>query len=115
MMSAAFLRAVLVVARRDIVATVMSRGFLIWLATPIIALAFGLLIGVLTGGNTAKDEPAAAAVLDPGGNFAPWISDTARQERARSRYATLRSRFEALRPGELVMPSQLGDTQLLSW
>ena len=95
-----FLEAMFVIARRDIVATVVSRGFLIWLATPVLALGFGLLLGLLADGGEATAEPTSVALIDAGGDFVPWLSETAKLERARSRYDQLRGRFRTLREGE---------------
>ncbi|MBZ6377689.1 hypothetical protein B5C34_03640 [Pacificimonas flava] len=113
-----FLRAVAVIARRDVGATVMSRGFLVWLATPIIALGFGLLIGLLTGDDPEPAGPSNIAVIDAGGDFADWIEETARLERTRRRYDILRGRFQSIRaedelPARLETPAALLTTSQL--
>ena len=47
-----------VIARRDFVATVWSRTFLLFLLAPIIAIGFGVLIGQMT---EQADRPGAPA------------------------------------------------------
>lgn len=98
------LRAIFVIARRDIIATVGSRGFLIWLATPVLALAFGLLIGLITGDDAPASEPDSIAVIDATGDFERWVTETALLERTRERYRRLRARFISLRASEGLPP-----------
>jgi|TARA_R100000501_G_scaffold16352_1_gene29703 ABC-2 type transport system permease protein len=98
-----FVRAAWTIARRDITATIFSRGFLIWLAMPILGLLFGILASVAQGGGgDSSREPTSAAVIDTEGAFAPWLIETARLERARDRYAQLRRRFSTVRPTEAL-------------
>ncbi|MEE4348857.1 MAG: ABC transporter permease [Pacificimonas sp.] len=111
---ATYARGMAVIARRDIVATVVSKGFLIWLATPILALGFGLLIGLLTGSDPEPSAPTSVAVIDTGTGYADWVESTARVERARSRYGRLRARFETLRPEDSLPPELETPAPLLS-
>lgn len=61
------LEAAWVIARRDFVATVWSRSFLLFLMAPIIALAFGLLIGKTTSAaDIAASRPVIAVATDIG-------------------------------------------------
>lgn len=56
--------AALVIARRDFVATVWSKSFLLFLLAPIVALGFGGLIGQITGRADAEaTRPVVAVAL----------------------------------------------------
>ncbi|MGB7404095.1 MAG: ABC transporter permease [Pacificimonas sp.] len=96
-----FVSAMLTIARRDIVATVMSKGFLIWLGMPILGLIFGIVASLVQGDPDPERAPTAVAVIDGSGNFADRLSDTAALERARTRYARYQSRYRSIRGGEL--------------
>lgn len=55
----------MVIARRDFVATVMSRTFLLFLLAPVIALGFGGLIGGMAGeADAVATQPIVAVVAD---------------------------------------------------
>ena len=54
-----------VIARRDFVATVWSRTFLLFLLAPIIAFGFALLIGLMTRqADLQARQPTVAVVMD---------------------------------------------------
>jgi len=105
------IRAVWTIARRDITATIFSKGFLVWLAMPVIGLVFGILASLAGGGRSAP-EPTSVAIIDPAGDFAPWLQAVAARERTRSAYERLCGRWTAVHgdkpyPAELVRPSAL--------
>ncbi|MBV7255816.1 ABC transporter permease [Pacificimonas sp. WHA3] len=107
MAAPSFLAAVTTIARRDITATVVSRGFLIWLAMPIIGLLFGLGASLAQGGGDERTRPpSSAAVIDTDGGYAPWLLETAKLSRTRERYAQLRGRFTRVR-GDVPLPDAL--------
>ena len=54
--------AALVVARRDFVATIFTRGFLVWLLMPIIGIAVGFLSAAV-GASSARGSDTAIAVI----------------------------------------------------
>ena len=60
------LNAAMAIARRDFVATVWSRTFLLFLLAPIVALGFGLLIGNLTGKADVEAQQPTIAVISDG-------------------------------------------------
>lgn len=64
------IRAVWTIARRDVVATLFSRGFLLWLAAPIFGLLIGLF-GAAIGGATAPETPSVAVLQS--GDAMHWI------------------------------------------
>lgn len=104
-MNREFFRAVAVIARRDILATVLSRGFVVWLSMPIIGLAFGLVASLASGsGESERAAPEAIAVIDATGEFAGPLLEIAVLERVRGRYGRLRARFLEMRPAEPVAP-----------
>ena len=57
--------AALVVARRDFVATIFTRGFLVWLLMPIIGIAVGFLSAAV-GASSARGSDTAIAVIADG-------------------------------------------------
>jgi ABC-2 type transport system permease protein len=99
------IRAVLTIARRDILATVFTRGFLIWLLMPIIGLAVGLVASLF-----ADDRPpqasGAVAVIDATAQLTPWLQRTIEAEGTRAIYAGLRERFRAIHVGR-PLPAEL--------
>lgn len=104
------IRAVVTIARRDIAATILSKGFLIWLAMPVIGLVFGVLASLATGRDPAP--VIAVAVIDPAGDFAPWLQAADARERTRNGYERLRNRWAAANggaafPADLARPSAL--------
>jgi ABC-2 type transport system permease protein len=104
------IRAVLTIARRDITATVLSRGFLIWLAMPVVGLIFGLVVSLATGPE--QRTPPRIAVIDDGSGYASWLTQTAMREATRATYAQLRHRFTLFRkdtplPAPLSRPAPL--------
>ena len=56
------LRAALVVARRDFVATVFSKSFLLFLLAPLFPVTIGILFGGLTVQASTSDRPVVAVV-----------------------------------------------------
>jgi len=55
----------MVIARRDFVATVFSKTFLLFLLAPVLAIAFGGLIGGMTGeADALATQPTVAVVAD---------------------------------------------------
>lgn len=57
--------AAMVIARRDFVATVWSRTFLLFLLAPVLAIGFGGLIGGMTGeADAIATQPTVAVVTD---------------------------------------------------
>ncbi len=110
-----FLRAMFVVARRDIMATVLSKGFLIWLAMPFVGLLFGIGASIAQGGGDAPEEaPVSIAVIDAEGTFAPWLMETALIERTRVRQGDLRARFEEKYPRKALPDELVERPELLS-
>lgn len=111
------IRKVFTIARRDIVATIWSRGFLIWLLMPILGLGIGLASAVI-GSSMAERPSSAIAVIDPGGALTPWLKTVVERARTRSIYAGLRHRLDALDddrpfPPELARaPDLLTDREL---
>ncbi len=96
------MRAVLTIARRDITATIFSKGFVIWLAMPIIALVFGVLASLAT--ERSSPSATALAVIDTKGDFVPWLQKVADRERAQDGYDRLRRRWQATRQNEPLPP-----------
>jgi ABC-2 type transport system permease protein len=111
------IRAVWTIARRDITATILSRGFLVWLAMPVIGLVFGLLAS-LASDRPAPSQPMHVAVIDRDGGLAPWLQTTAARETTRGDYERLRGRWRAARgdaayPDDLARPAALlADSEL---
>lgn len=97
------IRAVLTIARRDILATVFTRGFLIWLLMPIIGLAIGL-VASLFADDDAPRPAGAIAVIDRTGELTPWLQRTVEAGRTRATYAGLRERFRAIHAGRPLPP-----------
>lgn len=97
------IRAVLIIARRDILATVFTRGFLIWLLMPLIGLAIGIVASMLAGGS---GDPSARsiAVVDPQDRLQPWLKRAAEEAQTRATYAGLRDRFDSIHPGQPLPP-----------
>lgn len=111
------IRKVFAIARRDIGATIWSRGFLIWLLMPILGLGIGLASAMI-GSSMAERPSRAVAVIDPEGALTPWLKTVVERARTRSIYAGLRYRFAALDddrpfPPELARaPDTLTDREL---
>ncbi len=105
------IRATLTIARRDIMATILSRGFLIWLAMPVIGLAFAVFASMVGGPREAVSTPQAVAVIDPAGDFAPWLQAVAARERTRTAYERLRTQKSGdaafARPAPLLTDAEL--------
>ena len=85
------IRATFVIARRDIMATILSRGFLVWLAMPVIGLAFAVFASIVGGPRAPATASQTVAVIDPAGDFAPWMQAVAARERTRNAYERLRT------------------------
>jgi ABC-2 type transport system permease protein len=99
------IRALLVIARRDIVATVLTRGFLVWLLMPLVGLAIGVLASAL-GSRSAGGGPEAVAVIDSDSQLRPWLEASLAEARTRAAYAGLRDRFRAVHAGA-PLPAEL--------
>jgi len=61
----ALVRAALVIARRDYVATVFSRTFLLFLLGPVLPLLFGLAFGAIGAGADEAARPTVVAIASP--------------------------------------------------
>jgi ABC-2 type transport system permease protein len=105
------IRATFVIARRDIMATILSRGFLIWLAMPVIGLAFAVFASVVGGPRATATVSQAVAVIDPVGDFTPWMQAVAARERTRTAYDRLRAAHKDsgafARPAALLTDAEL--------
>ena len=97
------IRAVLIIARRDILATVFTRGFLIWLLMPLIGLAIGIVASLLAGDGGGPDS-SAVAVVDPQDRLQPWLKRAAEEAQTRATYAGLRDRFRSIHAGQPLPP-----------
>ena len=77
----------MVIARRDFVATVLSRTFLLFLLAPILAMAFGALLSTITGeADREASRPNVAVLTD---------ADSAREiEAAHERLSEALGRYE---------------------
>jgi ABC-2 type transport system permease protein len=86
-------RAAWVIARRDFVATVWSRSYIIFLFAPLLVLGFSLLVG-LTAGRADREasRPTVAIVADSA------TVDALQQARARLVAGTSEMSFPLLRP-----------------
>ncbi len=94
--------AVLTIARRDFLATVFTRGFLVWLLMPLIGLAIGLVAAMLSTGNARA--PRAIAVVTAGGDLQPWLEKSVEAAKTRATYAGLRDRHRAMHAGKPLPP-----------
>ena len=56
--------AAFVVARRDFVATIFTRGFVVWLLMPIIGIAFGFVSAAI-GASSARADTSVAVIASP--------------------------------------------------
>jgi len=104
------IRATFTIARRDIMATILSRGFLIWLAMPVIGLAFAVFASIVGGPRATVTASQAVAVIDPAGDFAPWMQAVAARERTRTAYERLRAGHKDAafaRPAALLTDAEL--------
>ncbi|MGB3722557.1 MAG: ABC transporter permease [Pacificimonas sp.] len=110
-----FLKAVFVIARRDVMATVLSKGFLIWLAMPFVGILFGLGAAIAQGGGDAPERtPVSVAVIDSTDDFATWLTDTAMLERVRAKHGALRQQYEDKYP-DAPLPDALAErSEILS-
>lgn len=97
------IRSVLIIARRDIIATVFTRGFLVWLLMPLIGLAIGLVASAMAGGS-GDVSPRGIAVVDGSGRLQPWLQATLEDARTRATYAGLRERFRAVHRSKPLPP-----------
>jgi ABC-2 type transport system permease protein len=66
-----FLRSAFVIGRRDFVATVYSRTFLIFLAGPLLILVISFVFGNVVEKSARRDTRAALAVVATNADFAP--------------------------------------------
>lgn len=99
------IRAVLVIARRDILATVFTRGFLVWLLMPLVGLAIGIVASALAG-DRDDPSPRGVAVIDTGGALTRSLAQEVEAARTRATYAGLRERFRAVH-GTRPLPAEL--------
>lgn len=99
------IRAVLIIARRDILATVFTRGFLIWLLMPLIGIAIGLAASLFAGSG-GDPSPRGIAVFDPQQRLEPWLKRAAEEAQTRATYAGLRDRFLSIHAGR-PLPAEL--------
>lgn len=99
------IRSVLIIARRDILATVFTRGFLVWLLMPLIGLAVGIAASALSGGG-GDSAPRAIAVVEAGSGLQRWLERSLDEARTRATYAGLRERFRAVH-GAKPLPPEL--------
>lgn len=90
--------AVLTIARRDFLATVFTRGFLVWLLMPLIGLAIGLVAATLSAGGTRA--PRSIAVIEAGSGLQPWLERSVEAAKTRATYAGLRDRHRAVHAGK---------------
>ena len=99
------IRSVFVIARRDILATVFTRGFLVWLLMPLVGLAIGIGASAMSGSRDTA-SPRGVAVIDAGGGLQPWLQEEVEAARTRATYAGLRDRFRAVH-GARPLPAEL--------
>jgi ABC-2 type transport system permease protein len=99
------IRSILIIARRDILATVFTRGFLVWLLMPLVGLAIGIVASTLAG-DRDDASPRGIAVIDAGGRLQPWLERGVEEARTRATYAGLRERFRAVH-GATPLPAEL--------
>lgn len=97
------IRAVLVIARRDILATVFTRGFLVWLLMPLIGVAIGVVASLFADGGRPPAS-GGVAVIDPDARLQPWLEQVVEEARTRSIYAGLRDRFRGIHAGKPLPP-----------
>jgi ABC-2 type transport system permease protein len=91
-----------VIARRDYVATVLSRTFLFFLLGPLLPVVFGVGFGALTShGSPAEEPPIVAIALTPGENLA--LLDAGRRIGDRLGHPSL----PMLRPVALARPTDV--------
>jgi ABC-2 type transport system permease protein len=96
-------RAAWVIARRDFVATVWSRSYIIFLLAPLVIFAFSALVGITAGRNDREtSRPAVALVADSA------TVQALEQARARLVAGTSEMAFPLLRP---VAPAENVDAQ----
>lgn len=60
------MQSVFVIARRDFMATVYARSFILFLITPILVVGFMILAGLVQAGNRANETPRVAVAADSG-------------------------------------------------
>jgi ABC-2 type transport system permease protein len=85
-------RAVLVIARRDFVATAWSRSFLLFLLAPVVAMGFGGLIGQITGEADVEAAQPLVAVVWPAADRAAFAASHEALGEGLGRYALPRIR-----------------------
>jgi ABC-2 type transport system permease protein len=96
-------RAAWVIARRDFVATVWSRSYIIFLLAPLVIFAFSALVGITAGRNDREtSRPAVALVADSA------TVQALEQARARLVAGTSEMAFPLLRP---IAPTRNVDAQ----
>lgn len=100
------IRAVLTIARRDIVATVFTRGFLVWLLMPLIGVSVGLFAAALSDGDRDAMMHRPIAIVDAGTTLRPWLEAARDDAEVRAAYAALRDRFRSTR-GDQPLPPEL--------
>jgi ABC-2 type transport system permease protein len=100
------IRSVLTIARRDYGATVLTKGFIVWLVMPLVAMLIGPLFGFLVGSSFARPEASGIALIDAENRLRPHLENAAADARTVAVYGGLRDRFGDLRPGA-ALPADL--------
>jgi len=100
--------AVLTIARRDFLATVFTRGFLVWLLMPLFGVVVGFVAASLTDDERGDAPADVVAVVDAGGTLRPWLEAALAEARTRAGYAGLRDRFRSVHPAR-PLPPELAD------
>jgi ABC-2 type transport system permease protein len=100
-------RAVMVIARRDFVATAWSKSFLLFLLAPIVALGFGGLIGQITGEADVEATQPLVAVAWPDADRAAFAASHKALGAGLGRYALPRIRAVAPEPDPRAQADRL--------
>jgi len=82
-MIARLLRTSLVIARRDFMATVVSRTFLLFLAAPLLPVLFGAIFGAIESGRDEADGPPLLTLSAPAGEASAIMAVHRNLDRAR--------------------------------
>src|SRR3546814_21026849 len=95
-------RTAAVIARRDFIATVMSRTFLLFLMAPIFPLRFRLVVGSVGSDVAPRPEHLRALAITAGPETMMRIANA--HERLQSRVAPASNK--ALEPGQPLLPDE---------
>src|SRR3546814_15197480 len=104
-------RTAAVIARRDFIATVMSRTFLLFLIAPIFPLLFGLVFGSVGSDVAPPPDHLRALAITAGPETMMRIAPA--PERLPSGVDTAST--IALEPGEVLLPTAKAITDLVRW